>query len=151
MKIKKSVLAILLGPILFAGCMSIGTGHDKMADQVNVFGIKLFSDIDYREINGVVAVEEPCLRGYERIFDALGLVIGYGFDKKIRRISTRNSNTSMFGVKPGMALEEGKKIILQAGFNEYAPPVTFRADKYILNLLVDGDKKIFGLTLQSVD
>jgi hypothetical protein len=102
-------------------------------------------------INGVVATEEPCLRGYERSFNALDVIIGYGFNKKIRKITTRNLSTSLFGIKPGMAFGEGKNKLLQAGFSEYAPPFTFRANRYSLTFLVDGNNKIFGLTLESLD
>lgn len=151
MKFQKSILIILLVPLLLTGCSGKNIMHDKLTGQINVFGVELFSDVDYSEINGVVATEEPCLRGYDRSFDALDITIGYGFDKKIRKITTRNSSTSLFGIKPGMAFEEGKKMILQAGFNEYAPPFTFRSNGYSLTFLVDGNNKIFGLTLESLD
>lgn len=151
MKPEKSILIALLISLLLSGCTSTDVGHDKTASQVNVFGIELFSDVDYKTINGVVATEEPCLRGYDRSFDALDLTIGYGFDNKIRKITTRNVNTSMFGVKPGMTYEEGKQIILQAGFSVHAPPFTFNANKYSLTFLVDSNNKIFGLTLESLD
>lgn len=151
MKLQTSILTTVLVTLLLAGCMSTNIGRDKMLGQINVFGIELFSDVDYKEINGVAATEEPCLRGYDRSFDALDLTIGYGFDKKIRKITTRNLNTSLFGIKPGMAFEEGKKIILRSGFVEHAPPFAFKANKYSLTFLVDGDNKIFGLTLESLD
>jgi hypothetical protein len=48
-------------------------------------------------------------------------------------------------------LAEGKQKILQAGFNGYAPPFTFRSNRYSLTFLVDGNNKIFGLTLESLD
>jgi hypothetical protein len=150
MKIQKILPALLVVLLLHAGCSYNHTKLDMINGQINVFGVELFSDIDYKEINGVVATEEPCLKGYERSFDALDLSIGYGFDKKIRKISTRNLNTNMFGIKPGMAFEEGKKMILQAGFTEFAPPFTFKANGYSLTFLVDGDNKIFGLTLESL-
>lgn len=151
MKLQKSILIAFLVPILLVGCTSTNIGHDKTNSQINVFGVELFSDVDYKKINGVVATEEPCLRGYDRSFDALDLTIGYGFDNKIRKITTRNLKTSLFGVKPGMTFEEGKKIILQAGFSEHAPPFTFSANKYSLTFLVNSENKIFGLTLESLD
>lgn len=123
--------------------------RDKMRDQVNVFGVQLFSDVDYREINGVTAVEEPCLRGYERDFEALDINIGYGFNKKIRKITTRNPGTVLFDINPGMAFREGKQKILQAGFIEFSPPFTFRSNGYSLTFLVDDKGVIFGLTLES--
>lgn len=124
---------------------------DKMHDQVNVFGVQLFSDVDYREINGVMAVEEPCLRGYERSFDALDITIGYGSNKKIRKITTRNPGTSLFGIHPGATYQEGRKKILQAGFTELAPPFAFRSNGYSLTFLVDDKDIIFGLKLESLD
>lgn len=151
MKLQKSILIALLVLLFLAGCMSKNIERDEMVGQIDVFGVELFSDVDYREINGVKATEEPCLRGYERSFDALDIIIGYGFDKKIRKITTRNVSTSLFGIKLGMAFEEGKKKILQAGFKEYDQPFMFRADGYSLTFLVDGNSKIFGLKLESLD
>ncbi len=147
---RKKILVSLFF-ILLAGCYSKHASYRMMNDQINVFGVQLFSKIDYREINGVSATEEPCLRGYERSFDALDVIIGYGFDKKIRKITTRNKSTSMFGIKPGMTFEEGKKKLLQAGFHEHATPFTFRASGCSLIVLVDSNNTIFGLTLESLD
>ncbi len=122
---------------------------DKLQEQVNVYGVQLFSHVDYREINGVKAVEEPCLRGYERTFDALDITVGYGFDKKIRKITTRNPATSMYGIKPGMSLHEGRQKILQTGFVEFDPPFKFKSNRYSITFLVDDKDIIFGLTLES--
>ncbi len=151
MKFKKLIaVSLLLLPFL-TGCMGKQVHRDNIHDQVNVYGIRLFSDADYREINGARAVEEPCLRGYERAFDALDLTVGYGFDKKIRKITTRNSGTSMFDIKPGMSLQEGTQKILQAGFVEFAAPFKFRSNGYSVTFLVDDKDMIFGLTLESLD
>lgn len=141
----------MLAALFQAGCPGKNVARDTMNDQLQVFGIALFSRMDYREINGVAAVEEPCLRGYERSFDRLDLSIGYGFDGTIRKITTRNSHTSMFGVRPGMQYEEGRKKIVQAGLKEHALPFNFRADRYSLTLLVDGSNTIFGLMLESLE
>lgn len=151
MRLQKSILITVLVIVMVAGCQSTAPGGDKSTGQVDVFGVQLFSDVDYKTINNVVATEEPCLRGYDRSFDALDLTIGYGFDDRIRKITTRNVNTSMFGIRPGMAFEDGKKIILQAGFAEHAPPFAFKSNGYSLTFLVDGNNKIFGLTLESLD
>jgi hypothetical protein len=125
--------------------------RNDIRDQVDVFGVQLFSDTDYREINGVKAEEEPCLRGYERTFDALDIVIGYGFNGKVRKITTRNIATAMFGIHPGMTFDEGRKKILLTGFSESTSPFTFRSNRYSLTFLVDDKSTIFGLTLQSFD
>jgi hypothetical protein len=151
MKFHRTILILTLLPLLLSGCAHNALERDRLASQINVFGVGPYSDVDYREINGVVATEEPCLKGYERSFDALDIIIGYGFNKKIRKITTRNAGTSMFGVRPGMTFDEGKKWILQAGFSEYLPPFTYRANRYTLKLLVGKDNKIFGVTLETLD
>jgi len=151
MKFQKLITVPLLLFLFLTGCMGKHLEQDKMHDQVNVFGVQLFSDVDYREINGVMAGEDPCLKGYERSFDALDITIGYGFNKKIRKITTRNPGTSLFGINPGVTYREGKQKILQAGFIEFAPPFTFRSNGYTLKLLVDDKDTIFGLTLESID
>jgi len=151
MKFQKLLTVPLLLFLFLTGCMGKHLERDKMSDQVNVFGVQFFSDMDYRKINGVMAVEEPCLRGYERNFDDLDISIGYGFNKKVRKITTRNPGTSLFGIKPGTTYREGRQKILQAGFVEFAPPFTFRSNGYTLKFLVDDKETIFGLTLESLD
>jgi hypothetical protein len=143
-------LAPILLFFLVAGCMANHVENSRIDDQINVFGVKLLSEVDYLQINGVTATEEPCLRGYERNFDALSVIIAYGFNKKIRRIHTRNPNTSLFGIIPGMSFGEGKQKILQAGFVASSSPFVFTASGYSITLLVDGDK-VFGLTIELAD
>lgn len=124
--------------------------NSRIDDQINVFGVKLLSTVDYQQINGVTATEEPCLRGYERNFDALSVSVGYGFNKKIRRIHTRNPATSLFGISPGMSFGEGKQKILKAGFVVSDSPFVFTAGDYSITLLVDSDK-VFGVTIELLD
>jgi hypothetical protein len=145
MKFQGLIPILLL--FLLAGCMGRYVENGKIDDQINVFGVKLLSNVDYQQINGVTATEEPCLRGYERNFDALSVIVGYGFNKKIRRIHTRNPNTSLFGVRPGTSFGEGKQKILQAGFVASTSPFVFTVRGYSITLLVDGDK-VFGLTIE---
>lgn len=144
---------LILPSLLFLFLVSAGnlTANDGADDQINVFGVAIGSSVDYQKIDGVAAVEEPCLKGYERNFDALDVIIGYGFNKKIRKITTLNPKTSLFGISPGTSFGEGKQKILQAGFVESAPPFTFSTNRYSLKFLVNADNKIFGLTLESLD
>ncbi len=151
MELKTLTATLVSVFLLIAGCTGKNIYTEKVNSQINVFGIKLLTDTDYKIINGVQAVEEPCLKGYERSFDALDITIGYGFNKKIRKITTRNHNTSMFEVSPGMTFEEGRQKIVAAGFTEYSPPYIFISNGYTLTVLADGDKRIFGLTIQPID
>ncbi|HNY66763.1 MAG TPA: hypothetical protein PKM41_15120 [Deltaproteobacteria bacterium] len=145
------ISAMLLVLLLSTGCMGKHLKHDPLLDQVNVFGARLYADTDYKVINGVDAVEEPCLKGYERVFDSLDITVGYGPDRRIRKITTRNPGTNMFGISPGMSFEEGKQKLAQTGFREWIPPYRFKTDRYSLALLVDDKGSIFGLTLESLD
>jgi hypothetical protein len=152
MSYQRAVLFMLFIPLILAGCLSKQSAwREQLNAQIDVYGVKLNSDVNYKEINGVVAVEEPCLRGYVRNFDDLDLTIGYGFGNRIRRITTRNAGTSIAGIRPGMAYGEGRQKALQAGFQEQASRFMFSANVYTLSLLVDGNNDIFGLTLEQLD
>ena len=132
-----------------AGCM-VNQVRTDISHQIHVFGIELYSGVDYREIAGVRATEEPCLKGYERSFDPLEITIGYGFDRKIRKITTRNPGTSLFGISPGMSAEEGRRLSRKAGFQEVAA-CKFRGKDISLTLLVDGKGNVFGITVETID
>jgi hypothetical protein len=149
MRFQRAIL--ILSFFLLAGCMGKYVESEKIRGQVDVFGVALFSSVDYKEIKGVMATEEPCLKGYDRSFGALDVTVGYGFNKKIRKIITRNSNTSLFGVSPGMPFEEGRRKVLEAGFIEAGSPYRFRADGFSLALFVDGSQKIFGVAVELLD
>jgi len=150
MKLLQSTSFILIS-FLLVGCMGKSIRSDNFRNQINVFGIELLSSVDHRELKGVSATEEPCLKGYERSFDALDIIIGYGFNHKIRRITTRNPRTCMFGISPGLPFREGRGKILQAGFVDSVPPYQFKADGCSFTFLVDGNGIIFGLTIELID
>jgi hypothetical protein len=140
---------VMLLVVCLAGCLANRAVED-VPGRINVFGIKLDSEVDYREIAGVKATEEPCLKGYERTFDSLDIVVGYGFNKKIRKITTRNYKTSMFGIRPGLSATEAGKLARQAGLVE-VDPVRYHGNNLSLFLLVDGKGKVFGMMLESLD
>jgi hypothetical protein len=151
MKLVKLLTVPLFLLLFLTGCTGKHLDRDQMRDQVNVFGVQLFSEVDYKDINGVEAVEEPCIRGYERSFDALDITLGYGINKRIRKITTRNPGTSLFGINPGLTFQKGKQKILQTGLVELTPPFIFQANGYTLKFLVDDNDIIFGLTLESLE
>ena len=122
---------------------------NDLSRQIHVFGIELHSGVDYREIEGVRATEEPCLKGYERGFEQLEITIGYGFNREIRKITTRNPATSMFGIAPGVSPEEGKRLAQQAGLSEVSAD-RYRGKDLGLTLLVDNGK-VFGISVETID
>ncbi len=151
MKILISVIVAAILSTLIVGCSTLNTGNSALAKQINVFGAVPFSTADFTEINGIKAVEEPCIRGYDRNFDALDIIIGYGFNKRIRKIITLNPATSMFGVTIGMTVDEARKRLHTAGFIENSKPNTFKNDPYSLTLLVKTKDTVSGLRLEIID
>ncbi len=141
--------ALLLLFYCLAGCLTHQTRTD-LPRQTDVFGIQLHSDTDYREINGVKGSEEPCLKGYERSFDPPGITIGYGFDRKIRKITTRSTGSALFGIVPGMSAEKGRQLALQAGLAEESP-YRYQGNGITLTLLVDDKNRVFGMTVENID
>jgi hypothetical protein len=141
--------AVLFLSLCLAGCLATQT-RTGLSNQIQVFGIELYSATDYREINGIKAVEEPCLKGYERIFDPLDITIGYGFNRKIRKITTMNRGTCLFGITPGIPADEGRRLARQTGLTEVSP-VRYRSDDLSLFLHIDEKGILFGLTVESVD
>lgn len=141
--------SLLVLSVCLAGCMANRTRAD-VSRQIQVFGIEMYSGVDYREIDGVPASEEPCIRGYDRSFEQLDITIGYGFNGKTRKITTRNPSTSVFGISPGMTGEEGNRLAQQAGLQGDAP-FKYQGMGITLSLLVDGKGKIFGVTIESKD
>lgn len=137
--------------MLYVGCSLHGSGDSVLVKQVDVFGAKPFSNVDFTEINGVKAVEEPCIRGYDRTFDALDITIGYGFNRSIRKIVTLNPTTSMFGVKIGMTVDESRERLHKAGFIKDSKPNTFRNDNYSLTLLIHSKDRVSGLRLEIIE
>lgn len=139
----------LLLSLFLTGCL-MNQARTGVSRQTHVFGIELHSKVDHQEIGGVKATEEPCLRGYERSFEALDLTIGYGFNKKVRKITTRNNGTSLFGITPGMSAAEGKRLAQQSALTEISLNKYQGADISLI-LLIDAKDKVFGITLESMD
>lgn len=147
---KNLLLSLLLLAVL-AGCAAHRTTDAYQSQQIDVFGVQLGSSEDYRTLKGVTATEEPCLKGYERSFDALKLTIAYGFDKRVKRIATRHPETAIFGIRPGMKVAEGRQRAVQAGLAATDSPDRFRGDGFFVVLLVDDNDTVFGVTLEAAD
>ena len=137
--------------LLLAACGSASSWAEEASQGIDVFGIELGSSSDYKEFRGVVAVEEPCLKGVERYFDALDLPIGYSHTGKVRKITTRNPATRISGIRPGDSFATARKRALAAGFREAGAPHRFKNDRCSLTLLVDKDGRVFGVTVEVLD
>jgi hypothetical protein len=135
--------------MLLPGCMSAGAGSGIAPQHLDVFGVRMFSKTDYREINGVKGVDEPCLRGYERTFDALDIVIGYGKDGAVRKITIRNPKNSLFGIHPGDNVSRMQEAITTMGFVNDGRPYRFNKGNVSLTVRSDATGEwISSLTLE---
>jgi len=147
----RSVVLLGILTILLTGCLANRLGGEGLNKQINVFGLSLYSAHDDKSIRGVVPIKEPCLKGFEYIYDPLDLTISYGFNDRIRRITTRNKETSMFNIHIGDSFSKGKDIIRQAGFSEGDSPYKFVKDGCLFTLLVDDHERIFGMSFEVLD
>ena len=137
--------ALLLG--ILAGCA--GVRNREPTPELDVFGVELGSTADHRSIRGVVVVEEPCLRGYERFFEALDFSVGYDPSGRVRKVTTRNPATRVWGIRPGDSLSAAREMATRAGFTEKGAPHRFEKDGRRLTLLADESGRVFGLTLEA--
>jgi hypothetical protein len=142
----------LVLPVLFlAGCHSRSAENEIMNREINVFGIGLFVAQNYGEIKGVAPVKEPCMKGYEYFYEPLDISIGYGTKGYVRKITTRNRETSMFSIRVGDSFAEGKEKIAKAGFKKGDTPYRFVSKWCSLTFLVNEKQEIFGLSVEVLD
>lgn len=141
----------LLAILALAGCAGPRAHTAWPTGKLDVHGVELHSDRDHRELAGVVATEEPCLHGYERQFESLDLVVGYGHDRRVRRISSFDPRTSMFGVHPGASTARARAALLEAGFVPTASPLVFHGHGARLTLREGEAGIVRGLVLERFD
>ena len=146
-------LFILLGisALMFTGCLAKRVGGEGLNKQINVFDLALFSANDDKSIRGIVPKKEPCLKGFEYFYDPLDISVGYGTNDRIRKITTRNKETSMFDIHVGDSFPKGKALILQAGYSQGDTPYKFVQDGFLFTLLVDDHDRVFGMTLEALE
>jgi hypothetical protein len=146
-------LLILFGlsAFLFTGCLAKRVEGEGLNRQIKVFDLALFSANDDKSIRGIVPKKEPCLKGFDYSYDPLDITVGYGTDDRIRKITTRNKETSMFDIRVGDPFPKGKALILQAGFSEGDTPYKFLKAGFLFTLLVDDRDRVFGMTLEALE
>jgi hypothetical protein len=136
---------------LFTGCPAKRLGSEGLNKQINVFDLALFSANDDKNVRGIVPRKELCLNGFEYFYDPLDISVGYGTNDRIRKITTRNKETSMFDIRVGDSFPKGKDLILQAGFSKGDTPYKFVKDWGLFTLLVDDHDRVFGMTLEVLE
>ena len=103
-----------------AGCGSSASSFiEKEANpNINVLGIKLdMAEAKVHELTGVQGEKAMCIYGYEYEYADKLINVGFKSDKgTVRRVTTKNPDTSIYGIKPGTELAEAYSKINANGF-----------------------------------
>jgi hypothetical protein len=145
------ITVFCVGALYSSGCALKKQGSDDINRQIKVFNVSLFANADNGVINGVAPRREPCINGYEFNYDDLDLVVSYTKNDRIWRITTRNKNTTMFGIAPGDSFSQAKEKIMQLGFTQSYTRHKFAKDWCLFTLLVDEKNNVFGMTVETLD
>jgi hypothetical protein len=140
-----------VGALCSTGCALKKKGSDDINKQIRVFNIALFAPVGNSAINGVSPRREPCINGYEFYYDDLDIVVSFHTNDRIWRITSRNKNTTMFGIAPGDSFSQAKEKIMQLGFTQSYTPYKFVKDWCLFTLLVDEKNNVFGMTVEILD
>jgi hypothetical protein len=137
--------------LCLSGCLINKPGSDNINRQIKVFNVTLFAPADKSPIEGVSPRREPCINGYEFYYDDLDIVASYHNNDRIWRITSRNKNTTMFGIAPDDSFSQAKEKITQLGFTQSYTPYKFVKDWCLFTLLVDEKNNVFGMTVEILD
>lgn len=120
-KIFSSILAIFILAIL-TSCSNEESAFikEEVNSQINVFGVQIYMDeLKVHEAIGTKGEKAMCIYGYEYVYDDKLINIGFNSDtEKVRRVTTKNPDTSIYGVVPGIELEEAFEILNSHGFEK---------------------------------
>jgi hypothetical protein len=142
------ITVFCVGVLCATGCALKKHGSDDINNQIRVFNASLFAPADSGAINGVSPRREQCISGYEYYYDDLDLVVSFHNNDRVFRITTRNKNTSMFGIAPGDSYAQAKEKIMRLGFTQSYTSYKFVKDWCLFTLLVDEKDNVFGMTIE---
>jgi len=146
--LKKQILALfsilLLSAVLMSGCGSSVSSLIKndINPKIDVLGIKLgMTEDEVFKLAGTNGEKALCTQGYEYSYEDKKLNIGFNSETKtVRRVTTKNPETSIFGIKPGMTAEEAFAKAAEGGFTKDANSnVKFHRENITLTVIsMDG-------------
>lgn len=126
MKFKsKTYLALVTVFLLLTGLAGCGNNADafiteEVNPQIKVFGVQLnMEEPKVHEAVPTEGEEAMCIYGYE--YEYVDSRVNIGFDaetRKVRRVTTKNPDTSIYGIVPGATLEEANQILDSHGFTK---------------------------------
>ena len=154
---KKIVLALISVMLLSAAVMS-GCGNqvsslikDEINPKIEVMGIGLgMTEEEVFKLAGSDGERALCTQGYEYSYSDKKLNIGFDSKPKtVRRVTTKNPDTSVFGIKPGMAIDEAFSKIDGSGFSKDADSnYKFHKENITLTVLSMDGTLADGVTIE---
>lgn len=113
---------IMLVVVVLAGCGNSSDSFIKkeVNTQINVFEVKLdMVESKVHESVGSKGEKAMCVYGYEYGYEDKLINIGFNSETgRVRRVTTKNPETSIYGIKPGTELEQANKTIELNGFKK---------------------------------
>jgi len=153
-KNKRLNATLLLITLLFVltGCKSKTDSFiNEVNSQINVLGVNLnMPESEVHKIVGSSGERAMCVYGYEYEFMDKQINVGFNSNtEKTRRITTKNPETSIYGIKPGVSLEEAYSIIEQNGFKKSDDSkYIFYKENIILTLISMKGINADGITIE---
>lgn len=114
--LRLSFLLLIFCMLMFSGCTT--SKFVEFNKNIDVMGLKLdMSEDDAIKLINEKGISEPCIYGYEIAFSENAVNLGFrNEDHGCRRIMTENPQTKIYGITPGMTVNESYKIMSQTQF-----------------------------------
>lgn len=134
------IVVVLTLSMIFVGCSALKDSfvEKEVNPKIDVMGIKLYmAEDEFHKAVGVQGEKAMCVNGYEYEYSDKKLNIGFNIDtNEVRRITTKNPKTSIYGLNPGISLDKAYKLIESEGFEKYGDDkYRFRKENIILSII----------------
>lgn len=147
------VSLIIIIAAFAAGCGNSTTSFiDKEVNpNINVLGVKLdMAEAKANELAGGHGEKAMCIYGYEYEYNDKHINIGFKSDKgTVRRITTKNADTTIYGIKPGTELNDAYSKINANGFTgDNTTKYKFYKDNIFLSIISMKGTNADGITIE---
>jgi predicted small secreted protein len=155
--LKKIVLTfisvLLLASLIFTGCGNSASAFikDKINPNIDVLGIQLgMTEEEVFKLAGSDGEKALCTQGYEYSYSEKKLNIGFNSETKtVRRVTTKNPDTDLFGIKPGMTVGEAFAKIDGIGLTkDSVSNYKFHKENVTLTILSMNDTLADGVSIE---
>lgn len=146
-------LALVLAVMMLWGCGSSDPFVDEEINpKIDVMGIQLrMPEKQVHELAGSKGEKAMCINGYEYQYADSLINIGFTIDEsKVRRVTTKNPDTSIFGIKPETELTTDTAALLeQAGFTkDSASNFKFYKENVMLTIISLHGDRVDGVAIE---